>query len=315
MRVLVTGGAGFIGSNLVDALLAGGHDVGVIDDLSVGKRDNVPSDVWFHELDILDAETPAAIAEFAPEAVVHLAAQASVGASIRDPARDWAVNAEGTRRVAAAARAAGALRMLSASSAAVYGEPAEADLPLVESAPKAPVNPYGTSKLAAETILAEELAGSGVDYAALRFSNVYGPRQDGAGEGGVVAIFCTRISSGEPPVVNGDGRQTRDFIFVGDIVGAIMAALAVEHPLAGVGADGASFNVSTGKETSVADLLGALRKASGYAGEELSAAAPEGDVARSVLDPAKASAAFEWRARESVEGGVAATWRWFARRS
>jgi UDP-glucose 4-epimerase len=231
MRVLVTGGAGFIGSNLVDALVARGDTVGVIDDLSTGKAQNLNPSAWFREMDILDVSVPDVACEFAPDAVVHLAAQASVAVSLRDPNRDFAVNAEGTRAVARAALASGAKRMISASSAAVYGEPAESLLPLLETAPKAPANPYGNSKLAAESMLAEKLLGTGCDFASFRFSNVYGPRQDAAGEGGVVSLFCDRMHAGTAPVVYGTGEQTRDFIFVGDIVGAIIAALVCGAPL------------------------------------------------------------------------------------
>ena len=158
---------------------------------------------------------------------MHLAAQASVTASIADPDRDWAVNAEGTRVVAEAARAAGARRVISASSAAVYGEPAETDLPLAETAAKAPANPYGRSKLAAEGLLARALTGSDTDWSSFRFSNVYGPRQDGAGEGGVVAIFCQHMHDNVTPVIYGDGRQSRDFVYVGDVVSAIVLALCL----------------------------------------------------------------------------------------
>jgi UDP-glucose 4-epimerase len=315
MRVLVTGGAGFIGSNLVHALVASGYDVGIIDDLSTGKGENLHPYAWFRELDILDDSFAETLREFAPDAVVHLAAQASVSVSLENPDRDWAVNAEGTRLVARAARAAGAKRMLSASSAAVYGEPLASDLPLAESAPKAPVNPYGKSKLAAETLLAQELEGSDVDHASFRFSNVYGPRQDGAGEGGVVAIFCTRMHEGVPPVVYGTGSQTRDFIYVGDIVGAIVSALTPETPLAGEGPDGASYNISTGAEASVEALLGALRLASGYLGAVEHEPARVGDVDRSSLDPGKAKRVFGWRAAQPLENGAAVTWRWFAARS
>lgn len=311
MRVLVTGGAGFIGSNLVQALLSSGlHEVAVVDDLSTGKAEHIDPRTAFRKLDILDPAFPAFVAEFAPEAVVHLAAQASVGESIRDPERDRAVNAGGTRLVAEAARDAGALRMLSASSAAVYGEPEV--VPLPETARKAPENPYGASKLEAEGLLAETLRGTGTDFASFRFSNVYGPRQDAQGEGGVVAIFCDRIAAGQPPVVNGDGAQTRDFIYVGDIVAAIIAALGAEGPLAGEGADGPAYNISTGAETSVNELLMALRQASSYFGPADSRPASDGDVARSALDPSKAREAFGFSAGVSLEAGIALTWRWFS---
>jgi len=312
MRVLITGGAGFIGSNLAWALIAAGNEVGIMDDLSTGTVANVHPHAWFRGHDILDPETPALVADFAPNAVVHLAAQASVSASLRDPDRDWAVNAEGTRAIAAAARDAGATRVVSASSAAVYGEPLPENLPLPESAPKSPANPYGRSKLAAETLLAEELEGSGVDFASFRFSNVYGPRQDAQGEGGVVAIFCGRIAAQQEPVIYGDGTQTRDFIYVGDVVGAIMSALESREALAGGGPDGAAYNVSTGAETSVNELLMAVRVAASYGGGVRYEAAREGDVERSALDPSKASRVFGWRAHQLIEGGAEMTWRWFA---
>jgi UDP-glucose 4-epimerase len=312
MRVLVTGGAGFIGSNLVYALVTGGHDVGIVDDLSAGKRENIHPYSWSRVLDILDPTFPGLVAEFAPDAVVHLAAQASVTESLRDPDRDWAVNAEGTRIVAEAARAAGAKRVISASSAAVYGEPAQADLPLTEEAPKAPENPYGRSKLASEGMLAGALAGSDTDWASFRFSNVYGPRQDGAGEGGVVAVFCQRMHDKVTPVVYGDGNQTRDFVYVGDVVAAIISALLAEEKLAQGPGDGAAYNVSTGLETSVNELLMALRLASGYLGAVDYEPAREGDVLRSSLSPSKAAKAFGWGAHQTLEQGADMTWRWYA---
>jgi len=312
MRVLVTGGAGFIGSNLVHALVADGHAVGVIDDLSTGKTANLHPGAWFRKLDILDPATPAALAEFAPDAVVHLAAQASVAASLRDPERDFAVNAEGTRTIARAARAAGAKRVISASSAAVYGEPDEALLPLLETAPKAPANPYGESKLAAEGMLAQELLGSGCDFAAFRFSNVYGPRQDAAGEGGVVALFCARMHEGVPPILYGTGEQTRDFIYVGDIVGAILSALGSEAQLGQAAGDASAYNIATGAETSVNVLLASLRQTSGYAGSVDEQPARDGDVDRSVLSAEKAERVFGWCASQRLDGGLADTWQWFA---
>jgi UDP-glucose 4-epimerase len=228
MRVLVTGGAGFIGSNLVHALLEGGNEVLVVDDLSRGGMHNVHPAADFRRIDILDEALREATLEFRPESVVHLAAQTDVNASIEDPARDRLVNVEGTRLVARAAAAAGAARILSASSAAVYGEPAV--VPLVETSPKAPENPYGHSKLAAEGVLADELGGTDTDFASLRFSNVFGPRQDWTGEGGAVAIFSARAVRGERPVVYGTGEQTRDFVFVADIVRSSAEMLVEPDP-------------------------------------------------------------------------------------
>lgn len=312
MRVLVTGGAGFIGSHVVDAL-ASDHRVGVIDDLSTGSLDNVPQGVWFKQLDITDPGLSIAIGEFKPNAIVHLAAQASVTASIADPERDWQVNAEGTRRVAGAAARCGAVRMISASSAAVYGEPSS--LPLVETSQKAPTNPYGQSKLVAEEMLASELVGTSVDFASFRFANVYGPRQDWQGEGGVVAIFSARIAGKTPATIYGDGEQTRDFIFVGDVVAAILAALSSDAQLSTASDGGPAFNVSTGTETTVNELARILAAGAGADVEFVHEPARIGDVARSVLDPAKARSVFAWDARKPLVDGLRETYEWFARSS
>jgi UDP-glucose 4-epimerase len=311
MRTLVTGGAGFIGSNLVRSLVADGHEVLVFDDLSTGSADNIPVGAQLEVADILGPALEAAFARFAPEAVVHLAAQTDVQASIADPVRDRAMNVEGTRAVAVAAAAAGARVVLSASSAAVYGEPAE--LPLREGSAKRPANPYGHSKLAAEGVLAETLAGTGTDFASLRFSNVYGPRQDWRGEGGVVAIFAGLLSRGEQPTLYGTGAQTRDFIFVGDVVGAVRAALD-GGPLAQPGDDGAALNVSTGVERAVSDVYAVLAAQAGSAQGVRHAPAREGDVDRSALDPGKAERLLGWSARTSLEVGLAETWEWFRER-
>jgi len=323
MRVLVTGGAGFIGSSVVYLLLGSGWDVGIVDDLSTGKVENVHPRAWFRRLDILDPSFAALVHEFAPDAVVHLAAQASVAASIRDPERDWAVNAEGTKRVAAAAAEVGAKRVLSASSAAVYGDPAT--LPLPESAPTEPLSPYGRSKLEAERLLARELDGTAVDFGSLRFANVYGPRQDAAGEGGVVALFLDAIAHAREPIIYGDGHQTRDFIYVADVASAIHAALESEarlgradtlSPMGGPDGGGlGAYNVSTGTETSVNRLTDHIRAATRYGGVFPHAPAREGDIARSTLDPAKAARVFGWRATVPLERGLAATWRWFSAES
>jgi len=312
MRIIVTGGAGFIGSNLVHVLLGAGHEVLVIDDLSTGSSDNLDPRAAFRMLDILDERIPQVFAEFAPEAVIRVPAQASVPVSIKDPERDRAVNAEGTRRVAAAARDAGAKRMLSASSAAVYGEPAE--LPLRETSRKEPINPYGASKLEAEGLLEAELRPAGVDYASMRFANVYGPRQDAAGEGGVVAIFCDRVRAGERPVIYGDGEQTRDFVYVGDLAGAMLAMLAFEGSLAGDGGDDAAYNISTGTRTSVNELVMAVRTAAQYFGPVDNVDERAGDIVHSVLDPSHAEAVFGWRAGVTLDRGMSVTWNWFSSR-
>ncbi len=310
-RVLVTGGAGFIGSHLVDALLLAGHEVGVVDDLSTGSLANIPADVWLREMDILDEALAVEMNRFAPEIVVHLAAQSSVAGAIRDPQRDRAVNVDGTSAVARAAARAGVRLVVSASSAAVYGDPAS--LPLTERAPKVPTNPYGESKLEAERILAEQLATTGVDFASMRFANVYGPRQDAGGEGGVVAIFASAMLAGRPPVVHGSGSQTRDFIFVGDVAQAVLSAIGRGSRLAGEGGDDAAYNISTGVEATVEELLGHMRSIARYDGPEQRAPAREGDIVRSVLDPSKAMQALRWQATTPLAEGLSATLTAFAR--
>jgi UDP-glucose 4-epimerase len=310
VRVLVTGGAGFIGSNLVHALVASGADVGVIDDFSTGTVANLHPAVWLRHLDILDPMLPEAVAAFAPDAVVHLAAQTDVSRSLADPERDRLVNTGGTAAVARAAAAAGARRMLSASSAAVYGP--QEGLPVTETSPKRPMNPYGESKLAAEAALADALEGTGVDFASMRFGNVYGPRQDWRGEGGVVAIFGSRLAAGERPLIYGDGSQTRDFIYVGDIVAFIMNALDFPERLAGEMPDGPAYNVSTGQGTTVQQLAAYLSATSRVLKQPEYLPARDGDVQRSVLDPGKADERLGWVARQPIEPGLAITWRWLS---
>lgn len=311
MRFLVTGGAGFIGSNLVRALVAE-HEVGVIDDLTTGHRNNVPLNVWFRRLDITDGSLAPVIAEFAPDVVIHLAAQASVARSLKDPHRDWQVNVEGTRAVARAAASAHARCVISASSAAVYGNPVE--VPLTETAQKVPESPYGHSKLAAEAALAEELAPTPLDFASFRFSNVYGPRQDAEGEGGVVAIFSAALARGTAPVIFGTGEQTRDFIFVDDVVAAIIAGATAEASLREGGGLGPAYNVSTGTSSSVTELATML---SGVAEIDVTpqhGPARDGDIAHSSLDPRKARDVFAWDARVPLDVGLATTYEWFRER-
>lgn len=312
MRVLVTGGAGFIGSNLVQALSP--DRTGVIDDLSSGKQHNLMPGVWFRQLDILDPGLSSAFSEFDPDVVVHLAAQPSVAESLRNPERDWAVNVEGTRAVARAAADVGARLMLSASSAAVYGDPVA--LPLLETTQKAPMSPYGRSKMAAESVIAEVLAGTKTDFASLRFANVYGPRQDAQGEGGVVAVFCSMLAAGKAPIIHGTGEQTRDFIFVGDVVGALLAAIAHEGSSLREGSgSGPAYNIATGSQTSVNQLAELLAKKAGFTGQFEHVEAREGDIEHSVLNPRKARDQFAWDARADLARGLDMTYKWFRDRA
>jgi UDP-glucose 4-epimerase len=309
MRVVVTGGAGFIGSSLVYALIGGGSEVTIIDNLSTGSMDNVHPAAAFRSTDVTTPELASALLTARPEVVIHLAAQVSVPASIEDPEFDRHVNVDGTRAVAEAAIAAGARRVLFASSAAVYGEPRE--LPLTEESPTEPEVPYGHSKLTAESVLAEVLRPAGVDFACLRFANVYGPRQKAEGEGGVVAQFASRMATGASPVIYGTGKQTRDFIFVADIVSACVQAAEFEGVLALPGANGPAYNVSTGRATSVSMLAEGLRVAMRYAGSVEHADARPGDVEASLLSPDKAASVFGWRAAVELQTGLQGTAAWF----
>ncbi|MDO8879439.1 MAG: NAD-dependent epimerase/dehydratase family protein [Coriobacteriia bacterium] len=311
MRVVVTGGAGFIGGSLVHALIGGGAEVTILDDLSTGSMDNVHPAAAFRCIDITDDASRAVIEAARPEVIVHLAAQVSVAVSVADPDHDWAVNVGGTRAVAEAAVSAGARRVIFASSAAVYGEPVK--LPLTEESPTEPAVPYGHSKLEAERVLDEVLRPAGVDFACLRFANVYGPRQRADGEGGVVAEFASRMASGTAPVIFGTGTQTRDFIFVADVVGACVAAAEYEGVLAGPGPAGPAYNVSTGRATSVSMLAEGLRVAMRYAGEIGREPARDGDVEASVLSPEKAAGTFGWRAAVDLQHGLGVTAAWFSR--
>ncbi len=309
MQVVVTGGAGFIGGSLVHALIGGGSEVTIIDDLSTGSIDNVHPAAGFRRVDVTGPGLAGAVAAGRPEVVVHLAAQVSVPVSIVDPELDRRVNVEGTRAVAEAAVAAGARRVLFASSAAVYGDPAE--LPLTEESPTSPAVPYGHSKLAAEGVLAEVLRPAGVDFACLRFANVYGPRQKAEGEGGVVAQFASRMARHESPTIYGTGAQTRDFIFVADVVNACVLAAGFDGVLALPGATGPVYNISTGRATSVNTLAEGLRVAMRYPGAIDRADARPGDVEESVLSPEKAERVFGWRAVVELQTGLGGTAAWF----
>jgi UDP-glucose 4-epimerase len=293
MHTLVTGGAGFIGSHLVDALLDRGDTVAVLDDLSSGRADRVPDGVPLHRVDVTDAPAVAeAVAAERPEAVFHLAAQVDVRRSVADPAFDARVNVGGTAAVLEAARAAGARRVVLASTGgALYGD--DAPLPTPEDSRLAPFSPYGASKAAAESYCGLYTRLHGLSTLVLRFGNVYGPRQDPHGEAGVIAIFAGAAVEGRPVTVFGDGTQTRDYVYVGDVAVGFLAA-------AGSEATGA-FNIGTGIETSVLELVEAMGV------EARHEPARTGEVARSCLDVSRARAELGWSAQVRLDDGLRRT--------
>ena len=297
MRAIVTGGAGFIGSHVVEALLARGDEVYVLDDLSKGSRERVADGAELHVADIRD---PDAVFEAArPEAVFHLAAQADVRTSVERPDHDADVNVLGTVRILEAARRHGATVIFSSTGGAIYGE---CDGPASETSPRQPLAPYGTSKLCGEEYLATWNRLYGTAHVSLRFGNVYGPRQEPHGEAGVVAIFMGLLRDGGTPKIYGDGTQTRDYVFVGDVVQAMLAAL--EHDGGGV------YNVGTGIETSVLELYEAIQRVSGISREPELAPARLGELQRSVLDPSLAARDLGWRPEAALPDGLAETWDW-----
>ena len=306
MRCLVTGGAGFIGSNLVDALLARGDEVTVVDDLSTGRRANLEEALArgaeLVELDIREGEALSRlVSEKRPQAMFHLAAQIDVRKSLADPAFDAAVNVGGTANVLEAARASDCGRIVFVSTGgAIYGEGEGQDLPLSETAPIAPLAAYGQSKYAAEGYLALYERLYGLSCVSLRLGNVYGPRQDPLGEAGVVAIFCGALKEGKDPTIFGDGTQTRDYIYVGDVVAATLAAAGSEVT--------GPVNVGTGRETSVLDLVEALRELDKSEDFEPEFAPPRtGEVQRVSIDPARAERELGWKAEVGLHDGLRLT--------
>jgi UDP-glucose 4-epimerase len=289
----VTGGAGFIGSNLVDALVARGDEVTVVDDLSFGKRANLNPGATLVERDIRDG-----VDLGGAEVVFHLAAQADVQTSVKRPDYDAETNVVGTVRVAEAAREAGAQVIFSSTGGAIYGE---CDGPADESTRLAPMSPYGIAKLCAEQYLSGWNRIHGTRNVVLRFANVYGPRQDAGLEGGVVSIFLERMARGDDTVIYGDGGQTRDFVYVGDVVDSLLAS---------VGRDGGVFNIGTGEETSVLGLHEACRAVSGRGNEARFEPKRLGDARRSVLDVSLAARELGWNARVSLDEGLRRTWEW-----
>ncbi len=296
MRAVVTGGAGFIGSHVVEALLARGDEVHVLDDLSRGIRERVAAGAELHVGDIRD---PKAVFEVAqPDAVFHLAAQADVRLSVERPDVDADVNVLGTVRILEAARRHGAKVIFSSTGGAVYGE---CTGPATEAAERRPLAPYGTSKLCGEEYLATWNRLYGTQHVSLRFANVYGPRQEPHGEAGVVAIFMGLLHDGGTPRIYGDGSQTRDYVFVEDVVRAMIVALDSK---------GGVFNIGTGIETSVLELYDAIQRASGVTREAALAEPRLGELQRSVLDSSLAERELGWRPDHALDEGLARTWAW-----
>jgi UDP-glucose 4-epimerase len=300
MRCLVTGGAGFIGSHLVDALLARGETVAVLDDMSHGRRENLTGALErgaeLHAVDVRDGRAVETVfARAQPEVVFHLAAQVDVRLSVESPAEDAMTNIHGTIAVLEAARRTGVRRLVNSSTGgALYTDPAV--LPASEGCQPQPVSPYGQSKYAAEGYC--ELYGRlhGLSVVSLRYSNVYGPRQDSSGEGGVVAIFCRALAEGEPPTVFGDGHQTRDWVEVGDVVLANL--MAAESSLTG------AIHIASGRETSVLELIRTLGELAPGLGQPMFAPERPGEVRRSVLDPTRAREALGWRPEVELRDGL-----------
>jgi UDP-glucose 4-epimerase len=302
-RILITGGAGFIGSTMADLFVAHGWDVAVIDDLSSGKRENVPEKARFYPCDVRSAAATEAILKERPTVIAHEAAQIDVRKSMADPRFDADVNIGGLLNVMQAAVKAGSVKqvLFASSGGAMYGETDK--IPTREDHPARPVSHYGAAKSSSELYLGVYAANHGISYAALRYANVYGPRQDPHGEAGVVAIFSGRLLAGKPCTIYGDGKQTRDYVFVGDVARANL--LAAEKGFAG------ALNVGTGVETDVNRLHAIMAKAAGIDAAPQYAPARPGEQKRSCIDPSAASKAIGWRPEVVVEDGLVRTVEFF----
>ena len=298
MAVLVTGGAGFIGSHVAEALLGRGEDVVVLDDLTSGKRENLPDGVELVEGDIREPQDEL-FAGVRPTVCYHLAAQIDVRVSVAQPDHDAQINVLGTVNLLQAALEHGTQIVFSSTGGAIYGE---CDGPAAEDAPRLPISPYGTSKLAAEEYLATYNRLYGTKHVSLRYGNVYGSRQDPHGEAGVVAIFFDRLIAGEAPKVFGDGSATRDYVYVGDVARATLAA--AEN-------DGGVFNIGTGRETSVVELLELCQRIAGTNFDATFVPQRPGELQRSVLDPSRAVDDLGWRPEHSLEEGLRETYEFF----
>lgn len=307
MRIIVTGGAGFIGSAVVESLVAFEHEVYVIDDLSTGhisKLDEVRrgGEITFHRFDIRSDKLSELFEQVRPEVVVNLAAQASVPVSVADPVLDADVNIIGLIRVLEASVASGARKIVQTSSGGtIYG--AQRKYPVAETAKGRPESPYGITKRAGEDYLRFYREERDLDFTSLALANVYGPRQDPFGEAGVIAIFANKLVAGEVPRIDGTGDQTRDFVFVEDVADAFAKACDA--------GSGETINIGTGAETSINELYGSMAAIAGYTGEPDRGPARKGDLMRNALDPSKAAKVLGWKPWTTLEDGLRATYEWF----
>ena len=308
-RALVTGGAGFIGSHVADLFIQEGYEVEIIDDLSSGNRSNLPESAKFHEVSIASPDAARIVREGAFDVVVHLAAQIDVRKSVADPIFDATTNIIGTLNILEAIRASGRRTRIAFTSTggAIYGD--FNTPPNVETFVKDPESPYAISKLSAEYYLAYYGRVHGIEHVALRFGNVYGPRQDPHGEAGVVAIFCSRILEGKPLTIFGDGLQTRDYVYVGDVARAVFLGVTGKLPEA-ERVDARAFNVGTGIGTSVVDLARLLQEAAGSNADIVFAPKRPGEQQESFLDASKARALLGWEPNVTLAEGLAKTFAW-----
>ena len=306
MKVMVTGGAGFIGSHLVDRLIQDGHEAVVVDNLSTGKRKHVNRAARLYKLDVQSPRLERVFRKERPSVLMHLAAQMDIRRSVEDPIFDAQSNILGTINVLEQAVRHGSRKVVFASSGgAIYGE--QEVFPAPESHPTRPLSPYGISKLAGEFYLAYYQQHSGIQYVSLRYSNVYGPRQDPHGEAGVVAIFTQKMLSGEQPIVNGTGRQTRDFVFVEDVVDAHLAVMGEDVQ--------GCYNVGVGEETSINELFGMLADLTKSGSKQVHGPAKKGEQARSVVDSTKLRQELGWEPRTPLSEGLSRTVEFFRRQS
>jgi UDP-glucose 4-epimerase len=306
MKILVTGGAGFIGSNVVDAYVDAGHEVAIIDNLSTGKKENLSPNAKFYEIDLRDKNLVSVISEFSPDIINHHAAQIDVRKSVEDPIFNAEVNELGTLNLLDAAIKCKVRKIIfSSTGGAIYGE-VERKSGADENHPQEPISPYAITKRSAEMYLQAYKVNHGLTYTILRYGNVYGPRQDPLGEAGVIAIFCGKMLKGDPPTIFGDGNQLRDYCYVGDVADANLLVLDK--------GDNQIFNIGTGKGTSVNDLFLNLKAVMKFEGDAKYAPARTGELFRSVLNCKKIKKELGWKPKTSIKKGLKLTLKWYKKK-